>query len=293
MYKIVTIDLDGTLLNSRGEISENNIKILRKCIDKGIEIVLTSGRITSSILNFANLIGGTNYLIAGNGSCIYDINNKEVLYQNSLPKEKVLEIIKICEENSMYYSAYGEKSILTKSYNHSILFYAKENLNKVNKEKININITEDIFSYVKNSDNPKISKITISDNDKIVFTSMVKKLKNISHVDVLDVAHISRKIIENGTELVPIEFYYSEVMNENVNKWSAIERLIKKLDIKQEEVISIGDNLNDKEMLENAGLGIAMGQAAPYIKEFADFITETNENDGVGKALQKYVLEEI
>lgn len=290
MYKLVTIDLDGTLLNSLGEISEENIIILRKCIEKGVEIVLTSGRVVSSIKNFANEIGNNNYLISGNGSTVYDIKNEKIIYQNTIPKEKALKIIEICEENSIYYSVYTERGIITKSLNYNILFYHKENLKKINSEKTNLNIVQNIYDYVENLENNKISKISVCDKDKIVFNSILKKMKQIENLDVLEVAHMSRKYIENGTEIVPIEFYYTEITNENVNKWEAIKFLIEKLNIKAEEVIAIGDNINDKEMIENAGIGIAMGNAAPYIKEFSDDVTLDNNNNGVGKSLEKYIL---
>lgn len=289
MYKIVTIDLDGTLLNSFGEISEENLKQLRKCINNGVEIVLTSGRVVSSIKNFANEIGNNNYLIAGNGSTVYDIKNEKVIYENTIPKDKVLKIIKICEENSIYYSVYTEKFIVTKSLNYNILFYSKENLKKNTMEKTNINITQDIYSYVENMENGKISKISICDKDKIIFTSILKKIREIQGIDVLDVAHMSRKYIENGTDVVPVEFYYTEITNENVNKWEAIKFLIDKLKISQQEVISIGDNINDKEMLENAGMGVAMENSAPYIKELAKDVTLSNNDNGVAEVLKKYI----
>lgn len=288
MYKIVTIDLDGTLLNSFGEISEENLEELRKCIQKGVEIVLSSGRVVSSIKNFANEIGNNNYLIAGNGSTVYDIANEKIIYQNTIPKEKVLKIIKICEENSIYYSVYTENFIITKSLNYNILFYSKENLKKSNMEKTNINIIEDIYSYVENMENNEISKISICDKDKMIFSSILKKLREIENIDVLDVAHMSRKYIENGTDVVPVEFYYTEITNENVNKWEAIKFLINKLEILPEEVMSIGDNINDKEMLENAGMGIAMGNSAPYIKDMAKYVTLDNNANGVAEALKKF-----
>ena len=289
MYKIVTIDLDGTLLNSFGEISKENLEELRNSINKGVEIVLTSGRVISSVKNFANEIGKNNYLIAGNGSSVYDINEQKIIYENVIPKEKALKIIKICEENSIYYSVYTENFIITKSLNYNILFYSKENLKKDNLEKTNINLVQDIYSYFEENENKKISKISICDKDKMVFSSIMKRLRMIEKVDVLDVAHMSRKYIENGTDVVPIEFFYTEITNENVNKWEAIKFLIEKLNILPTEVISIGDNINDKEMLESAGMGIAMGNSAPYIKEIAKDVTVDNNENGVAEALKKYL----
>ena len=115
----------------------------------------------------------------------------------------------------------------------------------------------------------------------------MKKLKKINGIEVLDVSHMSRKVIRQGTEDIPIEYYYTEISLSNVDKWDAIKFLITKLEIKPEEVIAIGDNINDKKMIENAGLGVAMG-STPVVTEVADYITDSNNDEGVAKILQKY-----
>ena len=289
MYKLIAIDLDGTLLNSYGEISEKNKNTIREAMSMGIEVVLASGRIVGSILNLAQEIGNMNYLIAGNGSNIYDIKNEELIYNKYMDKEKTLKLTKICQENSIFYSVYTENGIITKSLNHNILFYHKENANKTEEKKININVTEDIYKYIESSNLENFPKIVVCDHDREIFKSIIKKLNQVKHVDVLDVGHMSRKYIENGTEIVPIEYYYTEITDENVNKWDALKFLIEKLDIKAEEVMTIGDNVNDIKMVENAGLGIIMGNAAPYIKELADMVVSDNNSDGVSEAIGKYV----
>ncbi len=111
---------------------------------------------------------------------------------------------------------------------------------------------------------------------------------NIEEIEVLDVSHMSRKMIRQGTEEIPIEYYYTEISLANVDKWNAIEFLIKKLDIEKEEVMTIGDNINDKKMIENAGLGIAMKGSTPVVIKIADDIAESNNEEGVAKILQKY-----
>ena len=88
-----------------------------------------------------------------------------------------------------------------------------------------------------------------------------------------------------------IEYFYTEITNENANKWNALEFLIQKLGIEKEEVIAIGDNVNDQTMLENAGLGVAMGNSAPYIQQMANIVTESNNEDGIAKVIEKYILE--
>jgi len=108
MYKLIAIDLDGTLLNSYGEISEENKIAIKKAIENGIEIVLTSGRVMSSIKNFSKEVGTKNFLISGNGAAVLDIRNNIIIFNQNLEKEKVLKIIKLCEENSIYYSVYTD-----------------------------------------------------------------------------------------------------------------------------------------------------------------------------------------
>jgi hypothetical protein len=101
---------------------------------------------------------------------------------------------------------------------------------------------------------------------------------------------MSRKIIKNGTEEIPLEYYYTEISEKDVDKWNALEFLIQKLNITKNEVITIGDNVNDKKMIEAAGLGIAMKGSTPKITETANYITEyDNNNEGVARALEKFI----
>ena len=127
----------------------------------------------------------------------------------------------------------------------------------------------------------------ICDEHKSVFNSIVRKLKELSDIEVLEVSHMSRKIIKQGTEEIALEYFYTEVSAKDVDKWNALEELIKLMSISKEEVVTIGDNANDVKMIKNAGLGIAMGESAPYVKQNADIITLTNEEDGVADALKK------
>lgn len=292
MYKLVAIDLDGTLLNSYGEVSNENRETIKKAIEKNVEIVLASGRPIMSVKNLANEIGCNHFMICGNGAITYDIQRNEIIYNRFLEKSKVLELIKICEENSIFYNVYTKDTILTKSLNFNILFYHQENMSKPENKKTRINIVENIYEYIKNRKEEDYLKITVCDNDKVVFGSIIRKLRTIKNVDVLDVAHMSRKLIKDGTAKVAMQYYYTEVTNTNVDKWQAIENLIQKLGIAKEEVIAIGDNINDSQMVKNAGLGIMMGNSAPYIKEIADIIVKDNDNNGVAEAIEKYILTE-
>lgn len=290
MYKLIAIDLDGTTLNSYGEVSEKTKRVIRETIKKGINVIIASGRTMDSIETISNEIGSNQYLIAGNGAVIYDMQNKKNIYEKYLPKKKAIDIIKICEENSITYSVYTNKAIIADTLKYNILYYYKENLKKEENKRTNIKIVSNIYDYVTNMEEEKILKIIICDKAKPVFNSILRKVKSIEDIEILEVSHMSRKLIKSGTEEVPIEYYYTEITDTNVDKWYAIEYLMTELHIKKEEVIAIGDNMNDKKMIENAGIGVAMKGSTPNVTEVADFITEEdNNNDGVANIIEQII----
>lgn len=288
MYKLIAIDLDGTMLNSYGVVTENTKKVIQEVISQGSDVIIASGRPIDSIKTIAKEIGSQNYFIAGNGALIYDIKKDEIIYEKYMPKRKVLEIIKICEENSIAYNLYTDKTILATSLKYNVLYYYKENLKKEENKKTNISIVKNMYEYVKNMEEEKFLKITVCDENKFVFRSIIKKMKEISEIEVLEVSHMSRKMIRQGTEDIPIEYYYTEISLANVDKWNALEFLMQKLKITKEEIIAIGDNINDKKMVENAGLGVAMKGSTPVLTEVANYTTDGNDEEGVAKILQKY-----
>ncbi len=290
MYKLVAIDLDGTLLNSYGLVSKKNKEIIEKAVAEGKEIVLASGRPVSSVRSFANEIGANGYIICGNGSMLYDLKNEKIIYDKFIEKQKALQIIKICEENSIYYNLYTENLTIAKSLNYNVMVYNNENQNKTDDKKTNIKIVSDIYKYIEEAQDVNVLKITICDDNQIIFGGIIRKLREIKDIDVLDVSHMARKTIKTGTEEVKVEYFYTEITSQNVNKWNAIEKLAQELNIEKEEIVAIGDNINDKEMIENAGLGIIMGNSAPYMKEFADAEVADNNSDGVAEAIEKFVI---
>lgn len=289
-YKLIAIDLDGTLLDSNGEVSKENKLALKKIKELGVEIVLTSGRMSSSIKAIAEEIGADNYFISGNGTIIHDIKNDEIIYDKSLSKEKALSIIKICENNSIFCSINTEKSIITKNLNFNILVYNYENSKKEESKTTKINIVDNLYDYIKEINTSPISKITVCDENEIVFNRIIKTLKEIPEINVLDVSHMSKKVIKSGTNKITIKYFYTEITNKNVNKWEAINFLINKLGIKKEEVVAIGDNVNDIEMIQHAGLGVAMGDSALSSKNIGDVIVKNCNESGVADAINRYML---
>ena len=129
--------------------------------------------------------------------------------------------------------------------------------------------------------------IIISTLERILLQILIiNKLKSIKQVDILEVSHMSKKMIKHGSQEIEIAYFYTEITNENANKWTAIEKLIEHLGIQKEEVVAIGDNINDEPMIRNAGLGVAMGNASPYIKSIAKKVVADNNSSGVAEAIK-------
>lgn len=289
MYKLIAIDLDGTLLNSYGEISQGNREAIEYALKNNVEVVLASGRDPKTMEKISLNLGINNYLIAGNGASIYDIKQEKNIYEKFIKQEKALKIIQICKDNSIFLNLYTDKGIITESLNFNVKVFNSENTHKALEKQTNIEVVNDLYQYTKDN-KLNILKIIICDESKIIFNNIIQKLKMIGGVEVLDVEHMSRKKIRIGTEEIDVEYFYTEISSKNVDKWNAIEFLTEKLQIKKEEVICIGDNINDKKMIEESGLGIAMKGSTPYVREVAKYITDTNNDEGVAKAIEKFCL---
>lgn len=288
MYKLIAIDLDGTLLNSYGEISKENRQAIKYALDKGVEVVLASGRDPQTIKKISLDLGITHYLIAGNGAIIYDIKQEKNIYENFINQKKALKMIKMCKENSIFFSLYTDKGIITESLNFNVKVFNSENNYKPLEKQTNIEIVKDIYEYTK--ENPmNILKIIICDDSKIIFNNIIQKLKKIQGIEVLDVSHMSKKMLRIGTEEIEIEYYYTEISSKDVDKWNAIEYLSKILNIHTKEIMTIGDNRNDEKMVENAGMGVVMKNSALAVQNIGDFVTEDNNRNGVEKAIYQYI----
>lgn len=219
---------------------------------------------------------------------LYDVEEEKPLWKGFLDREKVFEIISICEANSIYYNIYTEEEILTEKLQYNLLFYHKENTFKEKDKRTHINIVDSIRDYIIRNNITDFLKITVCDRSEIVFNNILLKLKKVENIEVLDAGFMARKVIKDGTNNVEIAYHYTEISAENINKWTAIEVLSDILKISKDEIMAIGDNVNDIKMIEEAGIGVAMDNAWDDIKEKADYVTKSNEEDGVAYAIEKF-----
>ena len=291
MYKFVAIDIDGTLLNSNGELSERTILAVKRVIEKGLRVVLTSGRVTNSVEMIAVKVNADKYLICDNGASIYDVAQNKTIWSREIEKSTVLDLIKTCIENDIYYMVFTDKEIIVKDLRHMALAFYKQRHNCKDEATGVTQFKYAGIEYIERIEKP-IRRIVVCDQDRTIYNSIVKKLTKFNDIELMASPHISNKIIKNSDKTIILSYSYAEILPKNANKWSAIKELISRIGgISESEVMAIGDNFNDVSMIENAGLGVAMNNGATVAKEVARVVAPTNDEDGVATVLERYILD--
>lgn len=279
MYKIVFIDLDGTLLNDEKRVSEEDIMILNKAYEeKGLLPVVTTGRLLASAEYVANIIGDCckKYIIAANGAIVKKCDDNTYITEEYISKEHALDIIQYCKNNNL--------EILVADRNETIT-EDKGRINDKAYARIGVyyNFEENIERYIKNND-AKIATITaIGGESKL--NELREHINKMNTLQVSNICEYKRKI--NGQF---VTHCYVDIMRKGFTKAEGMSKLLNMLNIKKEEAIAIGDGGNDLEMYEKAGLKVAMSNSVDLLKRKADYITASNNESGVAKAIKKYIF---
>ncbi|PTY40996.1 Cof-type HAD-IIB family hydrolase [Brachyspira hampsonii] len=253
--KLIAADLDGTLLNSNKEISEYNQKIIKKLINEyNIDFILSSGRGFDGVKKYNDILDNSNYSIVMNGSNIIDFNGN-VLYRKRLEENISKGIIKLAENYDVCLHFFDDLKYIVSKEDFPIKSY------------IQIEKTREITVGIENIEDYRFDKIIIFGNRKIL-----NKLK----IDIDSNFDVNSCF--SGETLL-------EVICKDVSKGNALKWICNKKGIDIKNTIAFGDNFNDIEMIEYAGVGVAMGNAEENVKQKADYITLSNDEDGVGKFL--------
>ncbi len=270
-YKLVCIDIDGTLLNDDHTITEDNIEAIREAKKKGVHIAIVSGRLYNSIKYFEKILGIDVHIISTNATFLmYD---GKIVYENPLSFNQLNNIYEVIKKHNIvtYFNTWD-----TVICNREI---SKDNAYKIINEYL------DDDCKVKFITNPKLIDIFKEYNGKILKSISISKTNS----EALQKAKEELKLYDD-LSVVSSNFNNFEVMNKGTSKATGIEKLSEILNIKREEIICIGDNDNDLSMIKYAGLGVAMGNGSLNIKKEADYITDTNNNSGVAKVINKFIL---
>ncbi len=269
MYKLIALDIDGTLLNSKKEITKEVFDAIQNAKQKGVKIVLSTGRPlpgVQTLLKDLKLDDEENYVVTFNGGLVQEITSKNIISN-----------IEMTHEDFDY--IYNE---LAKKHNIKIHINTPDSLVVPYREVPKYSIHESNLNNI-----PVICMEESDINSDLTYCKVM----------LAD----EPEIIENFIPKIPKEFhdkytivrsapFFLEFLNKKVNKGLGLQALCDKLEIDPSEVIAIGDEENDRHMIEFAGLGVAMGNARDSIKEIANHITESNNDSGVAKVISDFIL---
>lgn len=271
-YEIVFVDIDDTLNPSNGHVTEYTKEVMKKLKDKGIKVVVNTGRSAKYAIEKSLEAGLSEYTISSNGAEVYNYHERKEIFSKPISNEDIRNIYEYCN-----------------SHNMTII------LNSLEKRYINIKdykynsepavYFEDLEEVLKEN---KINQLVIlsSNFDRMLVLPNMFKEKFPS----LKVVHSSIGLIEE--KRVKGKEYYHDLVLENTAKSTGIVELLDYLGIDEEKAIAIGNGYDDICMCDVVGTSVAVENANQILKETATYITDTSENDGVAKILEKLCLEE-
>ncbi|MBM3236661.1 HAD family phosphatase [Candidatus Poribacteria bacterium] len=273
-YKLIAIDIDGTLLSAHGTITERNYATLKKAMAQGIIVVLCTGR---SYFMAQKVVGGFDFelpLVLHNGAQIVNSSDGQMIAHWTLPQNTACQGVMLMKQFALEPIIYdfhkGKHILVYESIDPTNEAYVRY---MSTKESI-LHKTNDLISYL---DHNPTQLVAI--HQESIIRNVMPILKN----------HIDANVFTSG-RLFNLEYWFLEVLQFGASKATAVEHLAKLHNIDQKEIMAIGDNFNDLEMMEYASLSVAMENAPDEVKAIADFVTDSNNNDGVARAIERFVL---
>ncbi|CUO17934.1 Phosphatase YidA [Catenibacterium mitsuokai] len=270
-YKLLVLDIDGTLLNDEREISKRTLAALLKVQQMGVRIVLASGRPTYGLMPLAKTLELGNYggfVLSYNGCQIIKAQNGEILFERRINPEMLPYLEKKARKNGFAIFTYHDDTLITDSPDNEYI----KNEALLNNLKI---IREDEFSTA--IDFAPCKCMLVSDKEKAL----------------IGLEQHWEKRLAGTLDAFRSEPYFLEVVPCGVNKANTLGALLEHLGVTREEVIAVGDGVCDVTMLQLAGMGVAMGHSQDSVKVCADYVTASNEEDGVALAVEKLILAEV
>ncbi|WP_195619045.1 sugar-phosphatase [Clostridium paraputrificum] len=267
MYKIIALDMDGTLLNDDKIITEVTKKALKSARDKGVKVVLASGRPIDGLRRYLEKLGlvdDNEYVLSYNGCLVQETKSEKIISEKGLKGRDLHYIYNFAREFGVNIHAFSPTRGLITPKNSKYTEVEAE-INKID--------------------------INICDFDEISEDESIIKIMLIDEPDVLDkaIAKLPKEVGEkyNLAKSTP---YFFEIINKESNKGLGLKALADYLNVDKDEIIAVGDAENDLDMIEFAGLGVAMENGHSNVKEAANYITKSNNEDGVAEVVKKFIL---
>jgi Cof subfamily protein (haloacid dehalogenase superfamily) len=266
--KLVALDLDDTLLDDGLEISPDCRRTIQAVRFRGVRITISTGRMFKSALPYAEQLDIDAPLITYQGASVKSSRSGEILYNKPVPPHLAREIIDYFQSQGIHCHSYYNDQLVMESLTPEGQAYAL-------LAGVEIQLVGNMKAELKTAEAMKIMAISHQETDLLAMQDHLRSVYG-------DELHITRS-----------KPHFLEVMHPEADKARALQVIANHYGISRVEVMAIGDSFNDLEMIKWAGLGVAMGNAVPIVKAAADYITKSNEEEGVAEALQRFVLDII
>jgi len=264
-YKLLALDMDGTVLNGKKEISEKTLQAIRQAMELGVIVTIATGRSWQALEQYPELLELIEPpIIVYNGGMVISTDGKDILFRQNLSEKAALEVIGHGRANGVIQYVWSDETLYVDGSLAQIERYISEVGTKYT-------ILEDPEPLAKQG----ITKVLWSgEPDEIAkYQEMLPGV-----IEAKDMHYFTSSP------------WYLEFMDHRISKGATLARFAEHFEIKPEEVIAVGDGMNDVTMLQYAGLGVAMANGAEELKQIADFITGTNEEDGVAQVIEQFIV---
>lgn len=263
MYKLVAIDIDDTLITDEKQITPGTSKAIRQAVEQGVHVTLATGRMYASARAIAEQLELDVPIITYQGSLIKTALDGKVLYERHVPLDITEAVMQYCDDHDLHLQAYHNDQLYAKKINQKLLDYCA-------------------ISNVPYTIEPDLQKLASLPQTKLIIIDDPKLLD--------ELAVRFREQFGERVHITKSKPHFLEFIHPEGTKGHALRFLAEQFNVPLKSVIAIGDSWNDLEMLETAGLGVAMDNAVPALKEAADYVTLSNNEEGVRHVFEKFIL---
>ena len=270
--KMIGMDLDGTLLTEDKQVTDYTRAVLLEAIRQGVVVLVATGRPLSAVPKELLTFPGMRYIVTANGARVLDLEENKVIQESTLPIATANEVLRVLKDYD----------VMREIFASGIGYGEREKIERV----------EAFFEKSSMRDYIKKSRVAVENLEATLeeLNVGVDKVHAIFK-DLEERREARERILQIDGLVVTGAFGNTlEINKEGTSKADSLIRLGQMLGIKREEIMTCGDGMNDFEMIEKAGFGVAMENGNPKVKEIADYVTASNEEDGVAKAIEKFVL---
>ncbi|NCB42567.1 MAG: HAD family phosphatase [Clostridia bacterium] len=273
--KILAFDVDDTLLNKDSVLSEETKKSIIRAMEKGYHVVIATGRVLSAVPSEVISLKGIRYAVTSNGARISDLHNGETIYTNFLAKEEVEKLLPLLSDSTVmkevFYDnqVYADQECLDDLPRYGVKNEWNKNYIKTTRKPV-----ESTMQLIK-------EHIDSLENINLTFSSLQKRdefLKKLKKSTTLSI--FSSPPFCSTSDAI-------EIGGRTASKAQALKALAEILKTGNDSIMAFGDSSNDLQMIKMAAVGVAMGNGVPEVKEAADYVTDSNAEDGVATALKK------